>query len=60
MTHTEYEKKWQAFQRGEITYRQWADYCAEFLYTFMKQPEITAIFIRMRVRDESDQVQAMV
>lgn len=60
MTQREYDKQWQQFQNGHITREQWVDYCTQFLYTFLATPEVVAILTRMKVNDESNQVQAMV
>ena len=46
----EYYKMYNKVQRGEISKEYWADYCLKTLVEIMEQPEIKAVFVRLKQR----------
>ena len=45
-----YYEMYDKVQRGEISQEVWADYCMQLLSEMMEQPEIKAVFVRLKNR----------
>jgi hypothetical protein len=45
-----YYEMYDKVQRGEISQEVWADYCMQLLGDIMEQPEIKAVFVRLKNR----------
>ena len=49
-TGIHYYEMYDKVQRGEISQEVWADYCMQLLSEMMEQPEIKAVFVRLKNR----------
>lgn len=50
MNADNYFEMYDKVQRGEISQEVWADYCMQLLSDLMSEPEIQAIFVRLKHR----------
>lgn len=49
-TTDQYNEMYAKVQSGEISQEVWTEYCMQLLADMMEQPEIKAIFVRLKNR----------